>query len=209
MAKRWSKTEIAHLRRHAGADSIEELALRLHTDGETVRRKLAELGLDAGGSSGDGDANAALAHYTQALQQLHDQSWEAASELLERVIVEADGQQLADRARQYLEACARQIQAEPADEDPYLRAVFEKNDGNLEAALDACRTQAADDERYAYLMASIKALMGEHDEALDLLAKSIELEPKNRVHAYHDPDFHELRGLEEFSGLVAAAQAVS
>ena len=75
------------------------------------------------------------------------------------------------------------------DTDPYLSAVFEKNNGNLEQALELCQQQGATDkdERYTYLMASIQALAGAEDEALDLLQAAIRLEPKNRVHAYHDP----------------------
>ena len=45
MEKRWSKAEIAHLKRSAEKQSAEELAQRFRTDTETVRRKLAQLGL--------------------------------------------------------------------------------------------------------------------------------------------------------------------
>ncbi len=45
MEKLWSKTEITHLKRYAGKQSLEELAQRFHTDSEAVRRKIEELGL--------------------------------------------------------------------------------------------------------------------------------------------------------------------
>jgi tetratricopeptide (TPR) repeat protein len=79
--------------------------------------------------------------------------------------------------------------------DPFLQAVFEKNRGNLAAALDLCRKEGREqkDERFAYLAASIHAVEGRLEEAVQALSRAIELNPRNRVHAYHDPDFAEIR----------------
>ena len=205
MEKRWSKAELAHLKRYAKSQSIEELAQKFHADVATVRNKLAELGL--GGTEGSSASEeAALEAFTQALELLHSQRWDEAAKLLEKVITESDGLHLADRARQHLEICRQRTAKAAEDGDPYLRAVFEKNRGNLERALDLCLRQdgAKDQEHFAYLMASIRALEGAEDEALDLLATAIRLEPKNRVHAFHDSDFRTLHGREEFSQLVQA-----
>ncbi len=205
MEKRWSKAEIAHLKRNAESQSIEELAQRFHTAADEVRRKLDDLGLGSADSDTEA-AEAAIDDFSRALELLHKQEYAQAGELLEQVAAGADSIQLADRARQHLAICRSQI-AEPAgDDDPYIQAVFEKNNGNLEQALDICQQQskAAGDERYAYLMASIQALAGAEDEAIELLEAAIRLEPKNRVHAYHDPDFQALLVREEFTELVQA-----
>lgn len=208
MDKRWSKAEIAHLKRHADSQSTEELALRFHTDADTVRRKLEELGLGKADAAAEAAA-AALKDFGQALELLYGGKYEQAAEILEQVAGKAEDRQLADRARQHLEICRAHTAEVNENGDPYLRAVFEKNNGNLEQALELCQAQEAadDDERYAYLMASIQALAGADDEALGLLEAAIRLEPKNRVHAYHDPDFENLRGHEEFTQLVQAATA--
>ena len=58
-----------------------------------------------------------------------------------------------------------------------------------------------------YLAASLKALDGDAEQALELLARAIELEPRNRVHAYHDPDFRELRDADGFSSLLRSGSA--
>ena len=205
MDKRWSKAEIAHLKRNAEKQRAEELAQRFHTDTETVRRKLAELGL----GSADADAQAAdvaLEDFRQALDLLHAKKWAQAAKLLEKVAAGAESIQLADRARQYLAICRAQTEKDEGDTDPYLRAVFEKNQGNLEAALELCKKHGSvsKDERYAYLAASIQALVGAEAEALKLLSTAIRLEPKNRVHAYHDPDFEALQDSEDFTQLVQA-----
>jgi len=204
MDKRWSKTEIAHLRRHAESQSLEELANRFHTDVETVRRKLEELDLTAekGGDGPDPEVES----YTRALELVDQKKWKKAAEALEKIVEGSDNPQLVDRARQFLSVCLLRLEEEPEEADPYLRAVFEKNRGNLDQALDLCRQQGAEEkeERYAYLVASIQALAGEEDEALEHLTNAIRLEPKNRIHAYHDPDFKALHGREEFVHLIAA-----
>ncbi len=207
MEKLWSKAEIAHLKRNASSQSAEELALRFHTDTETVRRKLEELGLGSMDSSTEA-AEATLADFGRALELLHAQEYRQAAELLEKVADNAQSIQLADRARQHLKICRSQTDEASENGDSYLNAVFEKNNGNLEQALALCQQKTVDDdERYAYLMASIQALAGAEDKALELLEDAIRLEPKNRVHAYHDPDFEALRGREEFVQLVQAASA--
>ncbi len=200
MEKRWSKTEITYLKRHAASGSVEELAQRLHTDPKTIRRKLTELGLTPT-QSFQPEGEAAVEHYTEAVKLLQEKRYAEAAPLFETVIREVDRRQLIDRARQHLEICRRQLEELPADEDPYLKAVFEKNRGNLDAARELCAQLPAEEERTAYLLASLQALSGAAEEALATLKTAIRLEPKNRVHAYHDPDFAELRGLQEFTNL--------
>ena len=87
--------------------------------------------------------------------------------------------------------------------DPFLRAVYERNRGNLEEALALCTAggRHGKDDRFAYLAAAIHALRGESVDAARLLSAAIELDPKNRIHAYHDADFEELRSDEEYSSL--------
>jgi len=205
MEKRWSKAEIAHLKRNAGKQSAEELAQRFHTDSETVRRKLGELGL--GSAEADAQAaDAALQDFAQALDLLNAKKWAQAAKLLEKVATGAEGIQLADRARQYLAICRSRTAKQDGGGDPYLSAVVEKNQGNLKAALALCKKHGSvtEDERYAYLAASIQALSGAEAEALKLLETAIRLEPKNRVHAYHDPDFEALQASDEFTQLIQA-----
>ena len=140
-----------------------------------------------------------LAKFNKALETLHARTWAKAAELFEGVVQESDVPELRERARQYLSACRLQEQkakgdAPAADEDPYLRAVYEKNRGNYAAALDLIKKNGGEkDERFAYLAASIHAAEGRKDEAAKTLTRAVELNAKNRVHAFHDPDFAELR----------------
>ena len=147
----------------------------------------------------------ALDAFVKALDAFHKRDWAKAAELLERVLAESDRPDLSARARQYLTAVRQKLEevgaakgkgkAKAEDGDPFLRAVFEKNRGDAAAALEICRQDGREqkDERFAYLAASIHAAEGRIEEAVQALSRAIELNPKNRVHAFHDPDFAELR----------------
>ena len=146
-------------------------------------------------------ADPAIDALTKGLAALQKKDWQKAAALLEKAVALADLPELRERARQFLAACQQKVQAEepkPAkgrDADPYLQAVYEKNRGNLKEAMEICRRGGRDqkDERFAYLAASIYALEERLDEAAQGLAKAVELNPKNRIYAFHDSDFAELR----------------
>ncbi|MEM7355606.1 MAG: hypothetical protein AAF657_32630 [Acidobacteriota bacterium] len=205
MEKRWTNAEVSDLKARATKHTADELARRFKTDADQIRDKLKELGLEAATASSGHDEDA-LNDFSRALELLHDKKWSEAAELLEKLVADSPGVQLADRARQHLAICQRQMDSGNKTEDAYLQAVFEKNRGNLEAASALCAEHGSVDkeERFAYLMASISALDGAEDEALEHLETAIRLEPKNRVHAFHDPDFQALRGRDEFSQLIQA-----
>jgi len=142
----------------------------------------------------------ALDALTAGLQALQQKDWPKAAELFESALAQSDRSDLSARARQFLASARQQMAEKPAakekeEGDPFLRAVFEKNRGDLAAALDLCRREGREqkDERFAYLAASIHAVEGRLEEAVQALSRAIELNPRNRVHAYHDPDFADLR----------------
>lgn len=147
----------------------------------------------------------ALQAYDEGLGLLYKKQWSKAAAIFEKVVAEADSPHLADRARQNLEVCRRRLRKDQEADDPYLTAVYEKNQGNLDGALKLCEQHGKLDkeERYAYLAASIRSLAGEDAKALEHLKAAIRLEPKNRVHAYHDPDFKSLRQNDAFRGLTS------
>lgn len=206
MAKDWSTKETSYLKRYAASKRIAELAQRLEAEEPEVQAKLDELGLAAKDSPRKSRLGnePLLATYEQALQALYGGDRAKAETLFRTVVEECDQPELAERARQLL-AVSRQPAnpAETESEDDFLQAVYEKNRGNPERALEIARRggRTGKDERFAYLEASIHAQAERLDEAAAALAKAIELEPKNRVHAFHDPDFGELRKSREHGGV--------
>lgn len=143
--------------------------------------------------------------FAEGLAALQRQDWQKAVEHLEKAAKLADRPETRDKARQLL-AIPRQKAAEQekaAEADPFLTAVYEKNRGDLEAALAICRQGGRDqkDDRFAYLVASIHAAENRIEEAAEGLAKAVELNSKNRIHAFHDPDFAELRKNRDYRPL--------
>jgi len=157
-------------------------------------------------------ADAALDAFARALAALQKRDWKEAESELTFVFERSDRPELRDRARQYLNTCRARAADEFATKqeapvDPYLVAVVAKNQGDLSRALDICRQEGREqkDERFAYLAASIHALEARADEAARVLARAIELNPTNKVHAFHDPDFAELRHDRDFQQLFGLA----
>lgn len=155
----------------------------------------------------------ALDVYTAGVAALGRQDWAEAARLFEAVIQESDTPELTGRARQFLatsrQKLARNRQEDGAagDDDPYLRALFEKNRGDFRQAMELCRQEGREqkDDRFAYLAASIHALEGRPDAAVQALTRAVELNPKNRIHAFHDADFADLRRRRDLRPLFGLA----
>ncbi len=211
MARDWTSKEITYLKRYAASKRLDELAQRLETDAETLQAKLDELRLRAKDSPPQESRlgnEPMLATYEEALQAFHGGKRKEAEKLFARIVEECDQPELAARARQYLEICRSEGAAgrEAESEDEFLLAVFEKNRGNYQRALEISKRGGRNgkDERFAYLEASIHSLDDRLGEAAEALAKAIEMNGGNRVHAYHDPDFAALRKSRDHAGLFRA-----
>ncbi len=203
MAKRWQETELAYLKSNAGRQPLEELAAHFKTDNAAVTKKMTELGL-SGLPSPAADA-ADIQRYEAAVALLGEKSWAKAADAFRELITSVDSRQLRALAQQHLNACDRQLEVDDngKDADSYLQAVYLKNRGQLDEALALCDGSEQEEERVAFLAASVHALQGNEERAIELLDTAIRLEPKNRVHAFHDPDFESIRSNEDFKALIA------
>lgn len=203
MARSWKKSEINFLKRYAATKTPEELAQRFDAEIDEVVAKLHELGLAPKEGWAQSQGDPALEHYEKALQALYKHKWREAEKLLQQVVEETDQMELGARARQFLEVCRTQTRGGEMEDgdDRYLRAVFLKNQGRLAEALEIAAGGGDDDERYVYLTASIHAVANRLEEAERALLKAVELNPRNRVHAFHDPDFAALRQSEKLAHL--------
>jgi len=211
MAKSWTQQDTGYLKRYAGKKTLDELARRFEAEPDAVREKLAALGLQTKDGEPSRTGAAAIENepevevYAQALEAMHGKKWKKARELFERVLGETDRTALAGRARQQLATIERQT-AEGGDEevaDPYLRAVVARNRGDLDEALEIARSQGRKDAdgRFAYLAASLHAVEGRRQDAVAALEKAVAADPANRVRAFHDADFAELRKDQEHAHL--------
>lgn len=197
MAKSWSNQDVGYLKRYAAGKTLDELAQRFEADPAEVRAQLAAHDL----VTKDGEPQARvrvdddlLAAFESGLKALYKGNWKTAVRQFEKVLEAADPPELVARARQHLAAAERRLAEGDDDAGPYLKAVYEKNRGDLAAALAIVKAQKKDDGgRFAYLAASLHALNDDEAAAVAALEKAVAADPRHRVSAYHDPDFAELR----------------
>ena len=207
MAKRWKPQEITYLKRYANVRLLSELTKRFRTQPEEVTEKLKTLQLATKDGHGyvQRPRDPLLDAYERGLKALHQGKWREAAKSFDRVVEEGEEPDLVGRARRNLRTCKERLGKGSAgkDDDPFLTAVYECNRGNFAEALAICSAggRQSKDERFAYLVASIYSLTDEPEKAGNFLSLAIELNPKNRIHAFHDADFAALRDDPEYRQL--------
>jgi len=206
MAKRWKPQEITYLKRYANVRLLKDLADRFRTQSDEVIEKLKVLQLATKDGHGylQRPPDPLLAVYEKGLKALHKGKWREAAKCFEQVVGESRETDLVGRARRSLRTCKERLgKGVGKDKDPFLTAVYERNRGNFEEALAICSAggRQSKDERFAYLVASIYSLTDEREKAGNFLSLAIELNPKNRIHAFHDTDFTVLREDPEYKQL--------
>jgi tetratricopeptide (TPR) repeat protein len=205
MAKRWKKEELTYLRRYAKKRTLLELADRFRIEADSIETKLSELELQT--SDGMGKLNLAedpvVIIFEKGVKAVHAKKWVEAKRHFAKVIADADMVDLKHRGEQYLALAERESGAEGDPRDPYLKAVLDYNNGNLDAVEAACKREDRlnSDERFAYLAAAVAAMREDFGSAIERLAVAIELNPRNLIQARQDIDFAELRETPEFAEL--------
>lgn len=197
MAHEWTSQESGYLKRYAANKTLNDLVQRFEAEPDEVLAKLRELQL----TTKDGEpADSRLTDdpmvepFAKGMEALYAKKWSQAIKHFEKVVADSDQPELTARAEQLL-AAARVRDAEaPDDANPYLKAVWAKNNGDLDEAMKIVKAQKKDEEgRFAYLAAAIHAVEERPDEAAETLEKAIDADSRNMVQAYHDPDFAEMR----------------
>ncbi|MCY3590792.1 MAG: hypothetical protein OXH32_04055 [Acidobacteria bacterium] len=148
--------------------------------------------------------DAAVKKLESGIELFHADQIDKARSEFEAVIASGAESRLTSRAGDYLAACDRaEASKDGKRDDAFLEAVMARNDGDLEGALKICTAGSRTrDGRFVYLASCIRALQGEAEPALNSLAKAVELDPTNRVRAFHDTDFASLNEDERFLSLV-------
>ena len=152
MAKRWTKEETTYLKRYAAKRKVRELAERFDADVDAVRKKLDEMGLAAADHPGaSGEPDPGIASIEEGVEALYAKKYAQAEKHFEQAEADAGQSEVANMARRYL-AAARQGQEEYGDAaDPYLEAVYQRNQGNLDAALQDARDITGRDDAGAHI----------------------------------------------------------
>lgn len=219
MSRHWTQDEIRWLRANVERMDLQSASRALGVPLVDVERKVAELRAEAATAARKPPATLkeaarelSQAHrlFEKGMEHLHRREMDAAAAAFaELVDLHPDERELIDRARTYL-AVARNGKKEREKplrdaNEIYHAAVFEKNRGNCQKAIDlvASANGAPDaDGRLCYLAACCHALLGRPAEALDALARAIEVSAQNRIQARLDADLASLKGEPRFDSLL-------
>ncbi len=152
----------------------------------------------------------AVKAYEDAVRAYGKHEYSRAVHLFEAVIKEFPSErEICDRARVHLSACrARMAPAAPKPkgaDDYYYLGVVAGNDGRLQEAAELYEKALKQDsgsDKIHYALAGVLSQMNARGRALASLARAVELNAANRVHALNDTDFDALRDDAEFLALV-------
>jgi tetratricopeptide (TPR) repeat protein len=117
--------------------------------------------------------------------------------------------EIVERTRMYISTCQRQMDrtnlAFQTPEERYDYAISQLNQGYFEEAREQFGGVIADAPQadYAfYGLAVLDSITGHPQDCLDNLARAIELNPKNRLHARSDNDFQSMVDDPRFTELL-------
>jgi tetratricopeptide (TPR) repeat protein len=222
MAKRWSEAELRFLRDNASKMSVQALADALSVRVDDLEKKIERLGAPPAAAAGEpkkAQTLKELSRHTENARREYDRGVaalqrrkldEAERHFVELIQKYAEEKELVDRARVYLAVCERQKAAAGASlsepEDFYYAAVFEKNRGNVNEAIEHLKRAARKNGggKVDFLLACCYAQRGESGSALEHLRRAIDEDQRNRILARHDRDFDAVRDTPEFQELLTS-----
>jgi tetratricopeptide (TPR) repeat protein len=220
--RKWTEDDARWLKANFGRMDAQTLSRKLGLSLEDLEKKVRQLKLaapepekfrkaPASLKEAVRESSAARKEYEKAIELFHKRHFDDAARRFEDLIEKhPDEKEFLDRARMYLAACrnGRKTKGAAMDspEEIYHAAVFEKNRGNVEKALELLKKSAGrkdGDGRTHYLAACCFALQGDVEQALQSLKKAIAADDHNRIQARLEADLSALRGTQGFTELVA------
>lgn len=154
----------------------------------------------------------ALRAFEQAVKIFNRRRFEDAKAMFESVQVKYSGDlEIVARAQMYIQVCKQKLEQEAKAATPrnadelYDHGVFALNIGDFTQArtfFEKALRLHPDEPHLLYSLAATHAQTGAHDEALNYLKLSIQVQPRFRSQAYNDADFSGLRDNRQFLELV-------
>jgi tetratricopeptide (TPR) repeat protein len=139
-----------------------------------------------------------LQSYQSGIQLMQEGKFEKARTIFEKLIATGPAEVL-ERCRVYLLVCQGKLTESTrdfaSDEEQYDYAISLLNTGDYSEArghfeMILGSNSSAD---YAYYgLAALNSMIGQVEECLEHMAKAIELNPRNRIQARTDTDFHNM-----------------
>ncbi|HKQ77113.1 MAG TPA: tetratricopeptide repeat protein [Blastocatellia bacterium] len=154
----------------------------------------------------------ALRAFEHAVKVFNRRRFEDAKVMFESVQLKFPGDlEIVARAQMYIQVCTQKLEhevktAQPRNaEELYDHGVFALNIGDFTQArvfFEKALRLHPDAPHLLYSLAATHAQTGSHEEALNYLKQSIQVQPRFRSQAYNDNDFSGLRDNRQFLELV-------
>jgi tetratricopeptide (TPR) repeat protein len=154
----------------------------------------------------------ALRAFEQAVKVFNRRHFEDAKAMFESVQLKYPGDlEIVARAQMYIQVCKQKLEQETKSAAPrnadelYDHGVFALNIGDCSQArvfFEKALRLHPDAPHLLYSLAATHAQTGAHDEALNYLKRSIQIQPRFRAQAYNDVDFSGLRDNRQFLELI-------
>ena len=154
----------------------------------------------------------ALRAFEHAVKVFNRRRFEDAKAMFESVQLKFPGDlEIVARAQMYIQVCNQKLEHEVKTAPPrnadelYDHGVFALNIGDFTQArgfFERALRLHPDAPHLLYSLAATHAQTGSHEEALNYLKRSIQIQPRFRSQAYNDTDFSGLRDNRQFLELV-------
>ena len=151
-------------------------------------------------------ATGVIKAFEQAVRVFNRRQYSEAKDLFESVQQRYPQEvEINARAQTYIQVCSQKMArpiSSPRDADElYDRGVVALNTGDFTQArtmFEKALRMRPEEPHLLYSLAATHAQTGSHDEALDYLVRSIQIQPRYRSQAMNDADFTELHNDKRF-----------
>lgn len=156
---------------------------------------------------------AALKAFEHAVRSFNRRHFEEAKEMFDTLHAKYPNEvEIIARSQMYLQVCAQKLANMPSAprnaDELYDRGVYALNIGDFSQAknfFEKALRLKPEEPHLLYSLAATLAQTGSHDQALDYLKRTIQIQPRYRTQALNDSDFSELRENKQFLELLGLA----
>jgi hypothetical protein len=154
--------------------------------------------------------SAVLRAFEQAVKVFNRRQYAEAKAMFENLQARFPNEvEIIARARTYIQVCNQKLTHTPSmprnADELYDRGVFALNIGDFTQArtfFEKALRLRPDEPHLLYSLAATHAQTGSHDQAIDYLRRSIQIQPRFRAQALNDTDFSDLRENKQFLELL-------
>jgi tetratricopeptide (TPR) repeat protein len=155
-------------------------------------------------------SSAVLRAFEQAVKVFNRRQYAEAKGMFENLQSRFPNEvEIISRAQTYIQVCSQKLAHTPSlprnADELYDRGVFALNIGDFTQArsfFEKALRLRPDEPHLLYSLAATHAQTGSHDQAIDYLRRSIQIQPRFRAQALNDMDFSDLRENKQFLELL-------